>query len=217
MNMKKKLVTVCLVACMAVTAVAGGTLAYFTDEAKKDNTFTVGNVDITLSETYVDKNGETQKADEASEEFYGKLMPSREIMKQPIIELEGDSEGAWVFAEVELSDDFATMMKACENPEAPAAKITAEMVGKWFNTQNGWILKSTDDEKKWVYAYETDPLTEEGTKVSPFTAVRVSNNLNDEMVEGEKTFTVTVTAKAIQQEGLETSEDAYKALYNIAE
>mgnify|MGYP000454696148 CR=1 FL=1 len=50
MNMKKKLVTVCLVACMAVTAVAGGTLAYFTDEAKKDNTFTVGNVDITLNE-----------------------------------------------------------------------------------------------------------------------------------------------------------------------
>ena len=47
---KKKMVTVCLiVALMAVFAI-GGSLAYFTDTEVKDNTFTVGNVDIQLTE-----------------------------------------------------------------------------------------------------------------------------------------------------------------------
>ncbi|MDO5323968.1 MAG: TasA family protein, partial [Clostridia bacterium] len=49
MNKKKVLVlavSVCLVAILAI----GGTLAYFTDTDAKTNTFTVGNVDITLTE-----------------------------------------------------------------------------------------------------------------------------------------------------------------------
>ena len=48
--MKKKIVTVCLAAALMVTALIGGSLAYFTDEDTKDNTFTVGNVDIVLDE-----------------------------------------------------------------------------------------------------------------------------------------------------------------------
>ena len=48
--MKKKIVTICLVAALAATALIGGSLAYFTDTEEKDNTFTVGNVDIQLTE-----------------------------------------------------------------------------------------------------------------------------------------------------------------------
>lgn len=48
--MKKKIVTVCLAVALMVTALIGGSLAYFTDEDTKDNTFTVGNVDIVLDE-----------------------------------------------------------------------------------------------------------------------------------------------------------------------
>lgn len=48
--MKKKIVTICLVAALAATALIGGSLAYFTDTDEKDNTFTVGNVDIQLTE-----------------------------------------------------------------------------------------------------------------------------------------------------------------------
>ena len=40
--------TLSLVVALAATAVIGGTLAYFTDTEEKTNTFTVGNVDITL-------------------------------------------------------------------------------------------------------------------------------------------------------------------------
>ena len=42
--MKKKIVTLCLAAALAVTAI-GGTLAYFTDKTETAiNTFTVGDV-----------------------------------------------------------------------------------------------------------------------------------------------------------------------------
>lgn len=50
--MKKKILTMCLVAALAATAIVGGTLAYFTDTDSKDNVFTVGNVDITLKEEF---------------------------------------------------------------------------------------------------------------------------------------------------------------------
>ena len=40
--MKKKVLTVCLVAVIAIMAVAGASLAYLTDTDAEDNVFTVG-------------------------------------------------------------------------------------------------------------------------------------------------------------------------------
>lgn len=50
--MKKKILALCLVVALAATAVIGGTLAYFTDTDEETNTFTIGNVDIDLQETF---------------------------------------------------------------------------------------------------------------------------------------------------------------------
>lgn len=46
--MKRKIVTVCLAAVLVIIAVAGASLAYLTDTDEKTNTFTVGDVNITL-------------------------------------------------------------------------------------------------------------------------------------------------------------------------
>lgn len=50
---KKKIVSLCLAAVLVVMAIAGATVAYFTDTKTADNTFTMGNVKITLDETDV--------------------------------------------------------------------------------------------------------------------------------------------------------------------
>lgn len=50
MNLKKKLTAAALVVAFGATAVTGATLAYFTDTDQADNVFTVGNVDIQLTE-----------------------------------------------------------------------------------------------------------------------------------------------------------------------
>lgn len=57
MNLKKKLTAAALVVAFGATAVTGATLAYFTDTDQKDNVFTVGNVNITLTEPKWDEQG----------------------------------------------------------------------------------------------------------------------------------------------------------------
>ena len=77
--MKKKILVLCLVVALAVTAVVGGTLAYFTDTDAKTNTFTTGKVDITLNETF------TQES---------KLLPGKDIAK--IVNVTNNEEDAYV-------------------------------------------------------------------------------------------------------------------------
>lgn len=50
--MKKKIVALCLCVALAVVAIGGATLAYFTDSDKADNVFTTGKVDISLKENF---------------------------------------------------------------------------------------------------------------------------------------------------------------------
>ena len=59
--MKKKILVLCLVVALAVTAVVGGTLAYFTDTDNETNTFTAGGVDIALIEQERDGQGGLQE------------------------------------------------------------------------------------------------------------------------------------------------------------
>ena len=56
--MKKKILTMCLVAALAATAIVGGTLAYFSDTDAQKNTFTTGNVAIDLWEDFGNNDGE---------------------------------------------------------------------------------------------------------------------------------------------------------------
>lgn len=74
--MKKKLVTGALLAAFGAVAVTGGTLAYFTDADQKDNTFTVGNVDILLTEPNWTASG-SQDAPE--------VYPGEALKKDPTI------------------------------------------------------------------------------------------------------------------------------------
>lgn len=55
--MKKKIVALCLCVALAVVAIGGATLAYFTDTDKETNTFTAGGVKIDLIEQERGENG----------------------------------------------------------------------------------------------------------------------------------------------------------------
>ena len=52
--MKKKILVIAMAAVLAVMAIAGATLAYFTDTETKTNTMVIGNVDITIEEKMYD-------------------------------------------------------------------------------------------------------------------------------------------------------------------
>lgn len=78
--MKKKILALCLVVALAVTAVVGGSLAYFTDTDNATNTFTTGKVDITLNETF--------------DEQTAKLLPGKNIAK--VVNVTNNEEDAYV-------------------------------------------------------------------------------------------------------------------------
>lgn len=50
--MKKKILAICLVLCLAITALAGATLAYFTDDDTAENVFVMNGIKIDLEEDF---------------------------------------------------------------------------------------------------------------------------------------------------------------------
>ncbi|MBO5300969.1 MAG: hypothetical protein J6A81_02015, partial [Peptococcaceae bacterium] len=68
MNKKKFALMAASVALVAST-VLFGTLAYFTDRESVANTFTVGNIDITLDEAKVNDYGEPLKGSDVVKDY----------------------------------------------------------------------------------------------------------------------------------------------------
>lgn len=79
---KKSIVSIVVAVCLAAVAVVGATLAYFTDTTQEVvNTFTVGNVDIDLTEpNWNPDNGKN-------------LYPGAEVPKNPMITNTGEGDG----------------------------------------------------------------------------------------------------------------------------
>lgn len=86
--MKKKILVLCLVVALAVTAVVGGTLAYFTDKDEATNTFTAGGVDIALIEQERDGKGGLQNftQDQVLMPIVGSAQGEKDDLGQPVAE-----------------------------------------------------------------------------------------------------------------------------------
>ena len=106
--MKKKLtMVVSLLLVMALSI--GGTLAYLTDKTDAiENTFTIGNVKIDLTET-----GATKGANDELFKNSFKMVPGNEIDKDPTVTVEAGSEACWLFVKIEKSDKFDCRLFVC--------------------------------------------------------------------------------------------------------
>lgn len=91
-NNGKKLVALLLVLMLVIGGAVGGTLAWLiTETAPVVNTFTVGNIKITLAESVA--NG-------ASTQSF-KMVPGSDIAKDPIVTVQAKSEACWLFVKVD--------------------------------------------------------------------------------------------------------------------
>lgn len=103
-------VVLVLLCCVAV----GTTLAYLV--AKTDpvvNTFTYGDINITLTETDITGNAKSFK-----------MIPGSDITKDPKVTVIGGSEACWLFVKVEKSANFPTF-------------LTYEMAAGWTKLEDG--------------------------------------------------------------------------------
>lgn len=93
--MKKTILTIALTAVICF-AVVGTTFAWLVDKTPSiTNTFTVGNIDIELTET-------------ANLDL--KLVPGKALTKDPTVTVKANSEACWLFVKVEKSNNIDTYL-----------------------------------------------------------------------------------------------------------
>lgn len=96
--MKKKTLALLLALVLVFGAAVGGTIAYLTDTTDPvTNTFTVGKVDITLTETF---NTDTNN-DGTNDAWKAQLIPGTTYTKDPVVTVTDDSEDCWLFVKFE--------------------------------------------------------------------------------------------------------------------
>lgn len=182
--------TLILAACaiMLVCATIAGTLAYLTANDSVTNTFTVGNVSITLDEAKVDENGDAVAPELRVDENTYKLLPGKEYDKDPTIHVSDTSEDCYVFVKVENG------LSAIEGDTTIVQQMTA----------HGWTVIDADDG---IYG-KTAPVSA-GTDVVVFENFTINSTANAETLKAYAHAEIKVTAYAIQADGFESAQDAW--------
>lgn len=188
MKSKKKVFFTVLCAAALVVASVLGTMAYLTSKTDTvTNTFTVGNVKITLDEAKVDTAGVPVKdaARVTANEY--KLIPGHTYTKDPTVHVDANSEESWLF--VKVVDEIATI----EDAKTVATQMSAK----------GWTAVAGETG---VYAYNTK--VNAGDNIPVFDNFKIKGDAKVSDYAGK---TITVEAYAIQADGFETAADAWNA------
>lgn len=186
MRTKTKALVLALCAVLLVVTTVFVTMAFLTSEDSVQNTFTVGEVTISLDELDVDdsdNDGSTTDRDKANEY---KLIPGKTYTKDPTIHVGAKSEPCYLFVKVE---------NGLVNAEADGSTtIEAQM------TANGWSLVAGETN---IYVYKE--IVSKNTDVVVFSNFTIDG---ETVVANFKDAEINVTAYAIQAEGFENTATA---------
>lgn len=203
---KRKIAIAIAAAALAGTCAIGGTLAWLTATDAKTNSFTVGNVDVTVTET--DEDGEYTVA------------PGVQTQKDPKITVTAKSVDSYVFVKVTNETNGLITPYEYFNETYTALGAT--------NTQDGnWTYVTTDTDGSLIYVYTGEkanngvvPTAQEATELDTIfeyvkladTYVAPENSMTNE-IDGD----IIVKAYAIQAASFNTWQEAYEALQGTAD
>lgn len=176
-----KLVVAMLAVTLLIGCAIGGTVAWLT--AKTDpvvNTFTYGDINITLAET----TGRSYK-----------IIPGVDIAKDPKVTVNGGSEDCWLFVKVEEAGTFVE------------GKVTYSIADGWTKGDSTNIPENVYYREVTAAAADTIFDVIQGNKIivsSDLTKAEINN-----LAEANKTPTLTFTAYAVQKDGIDTAADAW--------
>ena len=181
----KKIVTAGLALVMVAGISVAGTLAYLTAETEKvENTFTVGNVDLTLAETT---------------KTY-KMVPGQDIAKDPKITLSADSEDAYLYVEVVESKNLDSYISYTMNTDWTKLDGVYAPNNGTIYYYNGTITKGQA-----ISVLMNDKVT---------TLDTVTKSMMDNIEDGTADeSTLTFYGYAIQKAGFDTAADAWGENY----
>lgn len=193
----KKTLAMILAVVMLMTACVAGTLAWLQDSTETlTNTFTVGNVTITLKESPLNDDGTYGEPAEGTQNEY-QLIPGKTYTKDPTVAVAADSENCYLFVKFEENgnadtyiDYTSTLTTANGWTQGDGTNIPANV---WYRT----VLKA-DTTKSWELLADN--------KIT-INASAVTN----ETMEAANTAALVYTAYAIQQANGETTFTATEA------
>lgn len=206
--MKKKILVACLCVALAVLTVAGTTLAYLTSRDEVTNTFTVGNVTMTLDEAAVNTDGKEITGEGAGRVKANDYMlyPGHEYDKDPTVHVAAGSSHSWIF--IKVKNELAPL----ESTAAGYKSINTQI------TENDWT-EYTDANENGYTVYYKEHNTAEAKDYVVFDGFTLDDNANNVKATGSNTTVwstinpqtelVTVTAYAIQYDGFETVAKAW--------
>lgn len=210
-NNGKKLVALLLVLMLVIGGAVGGTLAWLiTETAPVVNTFTVGNIKITLAESVA--NG-------ASTQSF-KMVPGSDIAKDPIVTVQAKSEACWLFVKVDAVN--GVVLTNSTGTYSADDYIT-------YTIADGWTLVDTNVYGRKVAASDADQpfqvLAGTGTGDLKDGYVHVLDTVTKAMMDkvtDANAPMMTFTAYAIQSENLpvgsgteaEQAAEAWKVIKN---
>ena len=135
--LKKKVISLALAAVIGVMAIAGASLAYFTDTGTARNAFTMGSVKIVLDET--DIRSPTGDRVSANEYGIGDVYPGAVLTKDPIVHNTGKNP-AYIRAIVTVENGVNWL--GLYNENTAAAPQEAAFTALIDNTLGaGWVLE----------------------------------------------------------------------------
>lgn len=200
--MKKKIVALCLCIALAVVAIGGATLAYFTDTEDVTNTFTVGNVDI--------------KLDEPEWTEGSKLVPGTEISKDPTVTVVKGSEECYVRILMTISN--SSQWDAIFNADKT---LTIENFFKGYDPADWTYIKNTENANGNTRTYEfrykeaVNALNANADVKLPalFTDIVVPSTLTGTQIATLSNFKIVIEAQAIQTASFNNDVDAAWAAF----
>ena len=194
---KSKAILMALCAVLLVAASVMGTLAYLTSTDTVTNTFTVGNVKITLDEK--DTDNDLNKADNVTVNSVirdkanaYKLLPGHEYEKDPTIHVASTSEDCYLF--VKVVNGIAAIEAA--DTDTSKTSIAAQMEAK------GW---DAVDAANGIYVYADaqgkPAAVTAGSDVVVFKNFKISGDVDNDTLNTYNNKTIVVTAYAVQADG----------------
>ena len=206
MKMKTRSKALLTAACalLLVVATVFGTFAYLTSTTGTvTNTFTVGNVNITLDETKTDENGvAVTPAARTTEGNAYKLIPGKTYIKDPTVTVKAGSEQCWLFVKVESANWPDTVTYTSNLTEANGwtdVTNTCEVTGCKLYVRIADASASTTDLTFALISGGT--ITASGDMTSAQAAEIAANAPKLEY-----------TAYAVQAEGIDTALEAWTVL-----
>lgn len=206
--MKKttKALALALCAVLLVVGTALTTIAYLQDKDSVVNTFTVGNVVITLDEAKVDEYGkEIPNTDRVTENKY-KLVPGVTYTKDPQVHVAAKSEDCYVRILMTLNKQ--DVLDEIFDPGIELTEIFDFNENNW--EYKGYTTSEDGKERTYEFRYKTVvPYSESVTDLEKlFTTFTCPTQITKEEIKDLEGFKITVVANAIQEAGFENDADA---------